>query len=210
MADNKTWTHNISLPHTSTSDLRGRQSVRATFKLTEECIGAISVVATHLGIKQKSLFDHLVEDMRSLTTIARELKNAKLHAQNRIQKTFVISRKSLHSLDSVSRSHNAPRDALVEFSVQRLLPIIINEQKRHQARKRMRKEIAVHLNAGHKLLSRVNDTLGPEDPVLSKMTALMSSYHNVFAAIDAFIERGKLIEEFDPQVLKRMIETLEK
>ena len=209
MADKKFTTGNISLPHTSTSDLRGRQSVRATFKLTEECIGAISVVATHLGIKQKSLFDHLVEDMRSLTTIARELKNAKLRAQNRIQKTFVISRKSLHSLDAVSRSHNAPRDALVEFSVQRLLPIIVNEQKRHQARKEMRKEIAAHLDAGRKLLARINNSLGPDDPVLNRMSALMSTYHTAFAAIDDFIERGKLIEEFDPDVLKRMIENLE-
>ncbi len=210
MAAKKIFTGTISLPRASTSDLRGRQSVRATFKLTEECIGAISVVATHLGIKQKSLFDHLVEDMHSLTTIARELKNAKLRAENRIQKTFVISRKSLLSLDAVSRSHNAPRDALVEFSVQRLLPIIINEQKRHQARKKMRQEIAGHLDTGLKLLARIDNVLGPDDPVFAKMNALMSNYHHTFASINDFIERGKLIEDFDPEDLQRMIENLEK
>lgn len=209
MANKKILTGTISLPRASTSDLRGRQSVRATFKLTEECIGAISLVATHLGIKQKSLFDHLVEDMHSLKTIARELKNAKLRAENRVQKTFVISRKSLHSLDAVSRSHNAPRDALVEFSVQRLLPIIINEQKRHQARKKMRHEIAVHLDAGLKLLDKIDNVLGPDDPVHAKMNALMSGYHNTFTAINDFIERGKLIEDFDPEDLRRMIEDLE-
>lgn len=210
MAANDKWTIGISLPQTTTSDLRGRQSVRATFKLTEECIGAISIVATHLGIKQKSLFDHLVEDMSSLKTIARELKNANMHTQNRVQKTFVISRKSLRSLESVSKSHNAPRDALVEFSVQRLLPIIINEQKKHQTRKKMRGEIIAHLETGKALLGRVEDALGTEDPVLSRMTALMMSYENTFAAIDAFIERGKLIEEFDPKMLKQMIETLDR
>ena len=210
MANNEEWTIGISLPQTTTSDLRGRQSVRATFKLTEECIGAISIVATHLGIKQKSLFDHLVEDMHSLRTIARELKNTKVLTQNRVQKTFVISRKSLSSLDSVSKSHNAPRDALVEFSVQRLLPIIINEQKRHQARKKMRKEIAAHLEAGRILISRVKHTLGAEDPVLSRMVALMTNYGNTYGAIDAFIERGRLIEDFDPEMLKQMIETLKK
>jgi hypothetical protein len=208
MAANEKWTLGISLPQTTTSDLRGRQSVRATFKLTEECIGAISIVATHLGIKQKSLFDHLVEDMSSLKAIARELKNTNVHAQNRIQKTFVISRKSLRSLDTVSKSHNAPRDALVEFSVQRLLPIIIKEQKRHQARKKMRTEIAAHLKAGEALLSRVKDILGAEDPVFSRMASLMTNYNNTFAAIDTFIERGKLIEDFDPEMLKQMIETL--
>ena len=208
MAGNEKWTIGISLPQTTTSDLRGRQSVRATFKLTEECIGAISIVATHLGIKQKSLFDHLVEDMSSLKAIARELKNTNMQTQNRVQKTFVISRKSLRSLETVSKSHNAPRDALVEFSVQRLLPIIINEQKKHQTRKKMRSAIAAHLDAGKTLLGKVKVALGAEDPVFNRMTALMASYESTFVAIDAFIERGKLIEDFDPEMLKQMIETL--
>lgn len=210
MAANEKWTIGISLPQTTTSDLRGRQSVRATFKLTEECIGALSIVATHLGIKQKSLFDHLVEDMSSLKAIARELKNTNLHAQNRIQKTFVISRKSLHSLETVSKSHNTPRDALVEFSVQRLLPIIVNEQKRHQTRKKMHSEIVAHFETGKTLLARVKGALGTEDPVFSRMAALMKNYGNTFAVIDAFIEQGKLIEDFDPEMLKQMIETLDR
>ncbi len=146
--------------------------------------------------------------MNSLKAIARGLKNTNMRAKNRVQKTFVISRKSLRSLETVSKSHNAPRDALVEFSVQRLLPIIINEQKRHQARKKIRKEIAAHLEAGKTLLSRVKNTLGAEDPVLSRMVALMTNYGNTYAAIDAFIERGRLIEDFDPDMLKQMIETL--
>ncbi|MEK6194066.1 MAG: hypothetical protein N2F24_07555, partial [Deltaproteobacteria bacterium] len=66
MSDKNEWSVNLSLPQARTSDLRGRQSVRATFKLTEACIGAISIVAAHLGIKQKSLFDHLVEDISTL------------------------------------------------------------------------------------------------------------------------------------------------
>ena len=94
----------ISLPHTSTSALRGKQSVRATFKLTEGCIDAISIVAAHLGIKQKSLFDHLIEDAQSLDSIAREIRNLKLRSHGRIQKTFVISRRSLISLDNVSKN----------------------------------------------------------------------------------------------------------
>ncbi|MFO7496112.1 MAG: hypothetical protein R6X05_10835, partial [Desulfobacterales bacterium] len=48
-----------SLPLAFSDDLRGRQSVRATFKLTESCINAIHIVAAHMGIKQKSLFDQL-------------------------------------------------------------------------------------------------------------------------------------------------------
>ena len=50
----------------STEDLRGKQSVRATFKLSPRAISAISVMALHLGIKQKSLFDHLMDDEAAL------------------------------------------------------------------------------------------------------------------------------------------------
>ena len=60
-------TNDASLPRTFTSDLRGRQSVRATFKLSEGCIEAISIVAAHLGIKQKSLFDHLGDGRNART-----------------------------------------------------------------------------------------------------------------------------------------------
>jgi len=74
----------------------------------------------------------------------------------------------------------------------------------------MRKEIAAHLEAGRILISRVKHTLGAEDPVLSRMVALMTNYGNTYAAIDAFIERGRLIEDFDPEMLKQMIETLKK
>ena len=65
----------IYMSKASTLDLRGRQSVRATFRLSEECISAISILSTQLGIKQKSVFDHLMEDAQVLKNVARELRN---------------------------------------------------------------------------------------------------------------------------------------
>ena len=65
----------FSLPSTSPADLRGRQSVRATFRLSTKAIDALSVVAVQLGIKQKSLFDHLIEDLTVLEKIAHHLRN---------------------------------------------------------------------------------------------------------------------------------------
>ncbi|MGW8325435.1 MAG: hypothetical protein ACWGNI_06985, partial [Desulfobacterales bacterium] len=49
-----------------TSDLKSRQSVRATFRLTKGCIEAIGILANQMGIKQKSLFDYLADDMDNL------------------------------------------------------------------------------------------------------------------------------------------------
>ena len=199
----------VSLPRTFTADLRGRQSVRATFKLTEGCIDAISIVAAHLGIKQKSLFDHLVEDARNLRAIAREIQNIKLSRQGRVQKTFVISRKSLTSLDRVSKNYNAPRDALVEFSVQRLLPIIAKEREKHEKRKEMLGTIADHFKEGKRLLFKLRNVLGVKDPVCQKLETVMAVYENAYANIESFVERSKIIENFDPDTLKEIFSVSE-
>ena len=90
----------------ATLDLRGRQSVRATFRLSEACIEAISILSAQLGIKQKSVFDHLMEDDRVLNNMARDLENTKFDRHERIQKTFVVSRRSLSFLDMIARRHN--------------------------------------------------------------------------------------------------------
>jgi hypothetical protein len=203
--DENEQTKGISLPKTFTSDLRGRQSVRATFKLSEGCIEAISIVAAHLGIKQKSLFDHLVEDARSLKSIAREIQNIKLTRQGRVQKTFVISRRSLLSLENISKNFNAPRDALVELSVQRLLPIIAKEREKHEKRKKMLNEIAEHLEEGERLLNKTKEIFGEEDTICQKLESVMTVYDNAYHHIASFIEKGKIIEEFHPEDLARIV-----
>ena len=181
----------------ATLDLRGRQSVRATFRLSEACIEAISILSAQLGIKQKSVFDHLMEDDRVLNNMARDLENTKFDRQERIQKTFVVSRRSLSFLDMISRRHNAPRDALVEYSVRRLWPIIENEREKHQKRKALLTEISHHFAAGENLLSKAVRDLGEDDPIVDKLETTMAVYRNVLSAIAAFIEKGKIIEEFE-------------
>ena len=154
MADTKEKQNGGSLAFVTSSGLRGRQSVRATFKLSAGCIEAISIVAAQLGIKQKSLFDHLAQDSASLNAIAKEVRNARIRAQNRVQKTYVISRRSLTQLDEISRAFNAPRDVLVEYSVRRLLPVIDNEQKKYEMRKKAYTAMHKHLQSGKTIRSQ--------------------------------------------------------
>ena len=192
----KQWDIEFSLSNPSAMDLRGRQSVRATFRLSEACIDAITILSAQLGIKQKSVFDHLMEDAQVLKDMARELENIEIDPHERIQKTFVISRRSLSFLDSISSEYDAPRDALVEYSVRRLLPIIAKERKRHEKRKELLADISDHFSEGEKLLSKADEVLGSDDPVVNKLKTAMSAYRNVFEDITSFIERGKIIEEF--------------
>jgi hypothetical protein len=195
----KQWDIEFSLSNPSAIDLRGRQSVRATFRLSEACIDAITILSAQLGIKQKSVFDHLMEDAKVLKDTARELENIEIDPHERIQKTFVISRRSLSFLDSISSEYDAPRDALVEYSVRRLLPIIAKERKRHEKRKELLADISDHFSEGEKLLSKADKVLGYDDQVVNKLKTAMSVYKNVFDDITAFIERGKIIEEFQAE-----------
>ena len=187
---------NISLPLPSADDLRGRQSVRATFKLSSRAIDALSIVAVHLGIKQKSLFDQLIEDAQSLSLIANEIESEDFQALDRVQKTYVISRKTLRSLEDISRQFNAPRDALVEYSIQRLLPVIAREREKHEKRKEILENINAHFDEGLKILKKTRDLLGENDPVYTKMEAAMGAYVNARENIAQFIERCEVIEEF--------------
>jgi Mg2+ and Co2+ transporter CorA len=189
----------ISVSKPSTMDLRGRQSVRATFRLSEACIDAISILSAQLGIKQKSVFDHVLEDAQVLRIVARELEDTQFDRHGRIQKTFVVSRRSLSFLDMISSKHNAPRDALVEYSVRRLLPIIANERKKHEKRKELLGEISDHFNDGETLLSKAEEILGTDDPLVDKLDTAMSVYKNALNDIVNFIDRGKIIEKFHPE-----------
>ena len=192
----KTSKKEFSLPQTSAADLMGKQSVRATFRLSVECINAISILSAQLGIKQKSLFDHLMEDADSLISIARETESVMLDKENRTQKTFVISKKSLSLLDTISKRFNSSRDDMVKVSVRRLLPIIAKERQKQDKRERLSSKISDHFNAGMTLLDEIKRQLGKEDLIYKAMDAVIETYKKAYSAIGSFIEKGKRIEDF--------------
>jgi hypothetical protein len=187
---------NDDLPRPSPDDLRGRQSVRATFKLSARAIEAMSIVSVHLGIKQKSLFDHLIEDAQSLSHIAREIESEKFRTLSRKQKTFVISRRTLSCLDDISKRFQAPRDALVEYSIQRLLPLIDQERERHRRRKEILNDMNEYLADGLKIFKKSRSLLGEDDPVFIRLASGIKSLMNAQANVNAFVEKGEIIEEF--------------
>ena len=194
--DDNSWMDDDILPRPTPKDLRGRQSVRATFKLSAKAIETMSIVAVHLGIKQKSLFDHLIEDVQTLKLIAREIESERFNAISRIQKTFVISRKTLSSLDETSKHFNAPRDALVEYSIQRLLPVIAREREKHQRRKEILRDMKENMENGLRILQKSKTLLGEDDPVFLRWESAMKTLVNSQRDIEAFIEKGKIIEDF--------------
>jgi len=155
------------------------------------------MVSVHLCIKQKSIFDHLIEDDPSLTIIAQEIDPQPVKALERIQKTFVISRKTLLALEEAASQFNTPRDVLVELSIQRLLPIIYREQEKHKKRKKILNEIEYFLDQGTALLEEFETDLGKNDPVSAEFKRAIEVLADARTHISAFVTKGQTIENFD-------------
>lgn len=179
----------------SSADLRGRQSVRTTFKLPEKSINALSLLAGQMGIKQKSLFDHLIEDIRALKIIARDLEEYN-RSERCVAKTYVISRKTLENLEQISTEFNTPRDALVEFSIERILPLLQREKERHLQRKRLLKELEDYFVQGLDLLKKGKEQIGEEDPAFVQMVNMMKAVGAGCDNIGELVDKGRKIEGF--------------
>jgi len=180
----------------SLDDLKGKQSVRATFRLPKEAIDLLGVIAAQLGIKQKSLFDQLVEDIGVLGQLAAEAQNYSPASRDRHQKTFVISRSSLVSLDSIAQQQHVPRDLLVEFSIKRLLPVIATELKKHEKRKVLLREMEGYLEHGKMLLAKADDLIGKDDELYAMLEHQVKLCERNVAVINSIVERGRPMEEW--------------
>ncbi len=175
--------------------LRGHQSVRTTFKLSERCIDALGILAVQLGIKQKTLFDHLVDDVHVLKTIAKEFDSMAL-SDRRVAKTYVISRRTLENLELISSKYNTPRDALVELSIERILPLIEHEKAKHVQRTEITEKLTEQLRQISKLLLEAESELGEDDQVVQEMYNILRTSDVSLRRIRAFLEKGKKIEQF--------------
>jgi hypothetical protein len=185
----------IEFTENQSLELRGHQSVRTTFKLSERCITALSVLANQMGIKQKSLFDHLVDDVQVLKTIAREFETFPVNEQ-RVAKTYVISRRTLENLEHVSSRYNTPRDALVEFSIERILPLIEREKARHARRTEIVEQLEGQVKKSAQLLRDAERELGEDDLLVQEMYAILHSSEAALRRINAYLEKGKRVSEF--------------
>jgi predicted transcriptional regulator len=174
--------------------LRGKQSVRVTFKLAPETIDLLSVMAMQLGIKQKTLFDHLIERQELLNHLHQTTKPEE-NEHPRRQKTFVLSQETLQTLNILAEKYHAPRNLLVEMAVQRLLPILTEEQEKHEKRKTVLKKIAKKVKQGRELLAEAEDILGSDDPVCLEIREANQGWENAHQKILSIIERGRGMEK---------------
>lgn len=190
VSDNK----KSNVPPASSSELTGMQSVRATFKLSKRTIKTINVVAAQLGIRQKSLFDHLMEDPESLEAVADEVKQTSPEVPEGVYKTYVVSRKSLTVLEKVCKTRKAHRDMLIEYSVQRLKPIIDREREKQTKRKEILSEFRQMVHREQQLLEKAGDLLDADDLVLNRLASAIANSVTAYQHMAEFVKKGEDLE----------------
>jgi hypothetical protein len=158
----------------SAKQLRGKQSVRATFRLSDQMIELLKVAANHLEVQQKSLIDELVQNRETLDQVANEAQGILQEAEERRQKTFVLSRNALTLLDDISDEHGLSRDQLVELCISRLIPFVDAEQEKHKQRRLLIKEVNQFLENGKTLLSKADSMLGDDDRFRVKLERIVN------------------------------------
>ncbi len=179
----------------SADTLKGKQSVRATFTLPTHTIHMLSTVANQLGVKQKSIFDHLVENKHLLGKIAGEAQNYHPKQDKRRQKTFVLSRNSLKVLDAFAREYELPRDVVVEISIKQLHPVIEEEKQKHENRKVLLKEMDGVRVLTTDLIEKARLLVGEDDTACQNLEQIKDLFEKQTEVLKKTIEKGKPMEK---------------
>lgn len=176
--------------------LRGRQSVRTTFRLPVELIEVLSLLAGQFGVKRKSLFDQLVEDGALLHRVADSVTVIeKEDGRQRRPKSFVLSKRTLQVLQQVAKARRIPRDVLVEVAIRRFLPLLLAERDNHRKRLAIHGELEKLQAQGRELLARSEVLLGENDPVTEVIAEMVRTGEDKLQAVRQVLARGSALLE---------------
>ncbi len=179
----------------SEARLRGRQSVRTTFRLPVHLIEVLGIIACQFGVKQKSLFDQMIEDDAALDEIGEWVSSYTPENIERRPKTYVLSKQSLLAFERVATERQISRDILVEFSIRRLLPLLFVERERHSKRVKILGDMELYLRQGQELLAKTGRLLGKDDPVYEMVSRMVRLGEEKVMALTDIVAKGKTLEK---------------
>ena len=179
----------------SEARLRGRQSVRTTFRLPVYLIELLGIIAGQFCVKQKSLFDQLIEDNKVLDEVAAWVVGYTPENIERRPKTYVISKHSLLALERVAAERRISRDILVEISIRRLLPLLLAEREKHSKRVKILGDMEKYLQQGYELLARAENLLGKADPVYAMIGKMVRLGEEKVMDLTDIVAKGKVLEK---------------
>ena len=178
---------NKNLKRVSKISLSEKQSVRTTFKLSEDCINAIDWLLKTNNLKPKELFDLICSnnDLVNLAAEAAKINEKNISAKYK-RKTFVISKRVLRLLNKKSEEHTISRDLIVE----KLILLFKALLEKHTEEEKQKEEKALSIisdfwSKAEKIENKLKDLLDDDNPILDRFGVVIVIIMNLVSAIES-------------------------
>lgn len=181
-------------------NLSERQSVRTTFRFSEDSLNAINWLVESHELKPKEILDALCADERFLTYVIQAVKdeNKEASAVKRNRKTFVISKKALRLLNKYSRENQVARDRIVENLILSFKSVLQQQAEKEKEQEKEAKEIISGLcKQAYSVEEQLKDLLHEDNPILDRFGEVVVVLDNLVGAIEAKLTNGVPIDPED-------------
>lgn len=184
-----------------------KQSVRTTFKLTQETIDYLKLRTQEDSITIKELLDSWCSDLFDFFKAGLDSEETikrleKVKDLPRFRKTYVINRRTFKLLNSISKEYNISRDMLIEqlvFVIQKLIEWF--NKRAEKSKKNYPKVIPIIEELSQKM-SEVQKRLDKlilvdDDPIYQRLNLIHMAVDNLISAIDEETQGGPEVDPDD-------------
>jgi hypothetical protein len=199
------------------SDLKDLQSVRTSFRLSQEGSEALVWLAQSANVKFQGVLTHLASTLltekssqdtkltpesKPCTLLDRVVQAAAdLDPKTRdtsARKTYVVNKLVLQIFNSFAKAHGLPRDLLVDLALK-----VTRAERRAKADSRRqhyedaKREIDRLLSKADDLRKHLQEVLDEDDPVINRLGLVGVVIMNLSLAIESNLKEGTLIDPED-------------
>lgn len=171
----------------SKTSLSEKQSVRTTFKLSENSNNAIEWLIKTNNLKPKEVFDFICSN-ESLVDVAIQIarKNGESGSTNQTRKTFVISKRVLRLLNKYSEKYKLSRDLIVENLILLFKSLLEKhaEEEKHREKKALT-IISDFWSKSESVEKQLKDLLNDDSPILDRFGYVIVLLMNLVSAIES-------------------------
>jgi len=179
-----------NLNRVSKTSLSEKQSVRTTFKISENCINAIDWLLKTNNLKPKELFD-IIGSNNDLVNFATEaaIKDEKNNSVKHTRKTFVISKRVLSLLNKKSKDDKGKPIIQRDLIVEKLVLLFKALLEKHTEEEKKKEEKAQSIisdfwTKAEEIENKLKDLLDDDNPILERFGLIIVIIMNLESAIE--------------------------
>jgi len=192
-----------NLNRVSKTSLSEKQSVRTTFKISENCINAIDWLLKTNNLKPKELFDIICSN-NDLVNLAAESaeKDNKNNSVKHTRKTFVISKRVLSLLNKKSKDDKGKLIIQRDLIVEKLVLLFKALLEKHTEEEKKKEEKAQSIisdfwTKAEEIEKQLKNLLDDDNPILERFGLVIVLVMNLVSAIESKLNNDVPIDPDD-------------